>query len=77
MSAAGVSLEEARAAKSKAAAIFRKLVGEAAVGIEALGEGRYGLKVNLTSAPDRDASLPQEVDNVPVHVDVVGKIRKR
>ena len=70
-------LREARAAKSKAAQVFHALVGEVAVGIMPLGEGRFALKVNLTTAPDEGVSLPDEIEGVPVHVEVVGTIRKR
>jgi hypothetical protein len=71
------SLREAQAAKGKAAQVFHALVGEVAVGIMPLGEGRYGLKVNLTTPPDEGVCLPDEIEGVPVHVEVVGRIRKR
>ncbi len=74
----GVSLKSARAAKQRAAQVFVPLVGEeVAVGITCLGDDRYALKVNLTSEPDKDVELPDEVEGVPVQVEVVGKIRKR
>ena len=71
------SLRKAQAAKGKAAQVFGALVGEVAVGIMPLGEGRFGLKVNLTSAPDEGVSLPDQIEGIPVHVEVVGRIRKR
>ncbi len=71
------TLEQARAAKQKAAIVFRDIVGDVAVGITSLGGDAYGLKVNLTSPPDEGVTLPTEVDGVPVQIDVVGKIRKR
>jgi len=74
---AGVSLEDARGAKSKAAHVFQELVGDAAVGIVALGDDRYGLKINLTTSPGKDIVLPQEIEGVPVQIEIVGKIRKR
>ncbi len=74
----GVCLESARAAKKRAAQIFVPLVGEeVAVGITRLGEDRFALKVNLTSEPGQDVELPDEIEGVPVQVEVVGKIRKR
>jgi hypothetical protein len=74
----GVSLESARAAKQRAAQVFLPLVGEeVAVGITRLDHDHFCLKINLTSAPDRDVELPDEVEGVPVQVEVVGKIRKR
>lgn len=73
----GFPLERVRAAKPKAAAVFRDLVGEVAVGIAPLGDGLFGLKVNLTVSPAPEVELPREVDGVPVVVEVVGPIRKR
>ncbi len=74
----GVSLESARAAKRRAAQVFVPLVGEeVAVGITRLDNDCFCLKINLTSAPDPDVELPDEVEGVPVQVEVVGKIRKR
>lgn len=74
----GVCLKSARAAKERAAQIFLPLVGEeVAVGITRLGEDSFALKVNLTSEPGQDVELPDEIEGVPVQVEVVGKIRKR
>lgn len=72
----GVNLDDARAAKGEALEVFRELVGEVSVGIKGLGQGRYGLKVNLTAAPEEDVSLPDEINGVPVQVEIVGRIRK-
>jgi hypothetical protein len=68
------TLEEARAAKSKATALLAALpvVG---VGITRIGDG-YGLKVNL-SAKVADDAIPHHVDGVPIKMEVVGKIGKR
>ena len=68
------SLEEARAAKRRAAQILRALplVG---IGITRVGEG-YGLKVNLSRSVSPD-QLPKDVDGVPIHSEVVGSIGKR
>ena len=74
----GVSLEAARAAKQRAAEVFGPLVGdEVAVGITRLDDEGFCLKVNLTSEPGRGVTLPDEVEGVPVQVEVVGRIRKR
>ncbi|HTN76632.1 MAG TPA: hypothetical protein VL096_15335 [Pirellulaceae bacterium] len=73
----GVSLEAARAAKAKTKELFHTLVGDVAVGIVPLANAKYGLKVNLTTAPDAGVSLPDEVLGVPVQVEVVGTISKR
>lgn len=72
----GASLKVAQAAKLKACEVFESLVGEVAVGLVPMGKGLYGLKVNLTTAPDESISLPHEIQGVPVQVEVVGKIRK-
>ncbi len=74
----GVSLELARAAKQRVAQVFVPLVGEeVAVGITRLGEDSFALKVNLTLEPGPDVELPDEIEGVPIQVEVVGKIRKR
>ncbi len=74
----GVSLESARAAKRRAAQVFVPLVGEeVAVGITRLDDDCFCLKINLTAEPDQDVELPDEVEGVPVQVEVVGKIRTR
>ena len=74
----GVSLDSARAAKKRAAQVFVPLVGEeVAVGIMCVAKDRFALKVNLTCEPSEEVILPDEVDGVPVQVEVVGKIYKR
>ena len=72
----GANLKKAQAAKSKAARVFHGLVGEVAVGIMPLGHGRFGLKVNLTTAPDAGVALPEKIEGVPVQIEIVGTIRK-
>lgn len=69
------TLEEARAAKVHAREVFEPLARVAGVGITRVADG-YGVKVNLTTAPDPGVELPDEVDGVPVRVEVVGVIRK-
>jgi hypothetical protein len=68
------TLDEARAAKSKAVAILAALpvVG---VGVTRIGDG-YGLKVNLSENVAADA-VPGDVDGVPIKTEVVGEIRRR
>jgi hypothetical protein len=74
----GVALQTAQAAKPRASQQFATLVGEeVAVGIVRLGDEGFGLKVNLTAEPPETVTLPDEVEGVPVEVEVVGKIRKR
>ena len=71
------NLKEAQAAKSRAAKVFGDLVGDVAIGIMKLGDDRFGLKVNLTEEPAEGLSLPDEIEGVPVTVEVVGRIRKQ
>ncbi len=70
-----VSIEQARAAKAKALATFRRLGKVAGVGITYI-DGGYGIKVNLTEEPAPGTVLPDHVDGVPVRVEIVGAIRK-
>ncbi len=70
------TLAQARAAKVKVLAAFRDDRSVVGVGITRIGEG-YGVKLNLESPPAPEAVLPDEVDGVPVRVEVVGSIRKR
>ena len=74
----GVSLESARAAKPAVVKVFTPLVGEdVSVGIMRIGDEQFGLKVNLTTQPDASVELPDEVEGVPVAVEVVGTMSKR
>jgi hypothetical protein len=68
------TLEQARAAKTKAAALLAAfpVVG---IGLTRIGEG-YGLKVNL-SENSADNTVPLHADGVPIKTEVVGEIRKR
>jgi hypothetical protein len=70
------TLDEARKAKSRALAIFAPLASVVGVGITRIGDG-YGLKVNLEAKPPADTPLPDDVDGVPVQVEVVGRPRPR
>jgi hypothetical protein len=69
------TLEQARSARAKAREIFSQFGTIAGVGITRGSDGSYGLKVNLTTRPDADASVPHDVAGVPVEIDVVGRIR--
>jgi len=70
------TLDEARAAKSRAQEVFEALVEVVGIGITRVGNG-YGLKVNLLAPPPAGAVLPSEVDGVPVRLEVVGQPTKR
>jgi hypothetical protein len=69
------TIEQARAAKARALALFERLAPVVGVGITRIGDG-YGLKVNLRELPP-GAALPDAVEGVPVKVEVVGPIRAR
>jgi hypothetical protein len=75
-SGAGCTLEEARAAKKAALRVFERLTQVSGIGITRHGPG-YGLKINVGSPLPKTATVPQEVEGVPVRIEVVGPIRKR
>jgi len=68
------TLDEVRAAKPRALAVFESLATVVGVGITRVGEG-YGLKVNLREAVADGTPLPTEVDGVPVRIAVTGQPR--
>ena len=65
------TLEEVRAVKPRALAVFEALAPVVGLGITRVGDG-YGLKVNLQVAPTSGTVLPADVEGVPVRVEVVG-----
>ncbi len=70
------TLDEARAAKAKAAKLLAKHPLVNGIGITRI-DGKYGIKVNLVrEAPDVE-SLLEGVRPVPVRLEVVGPIRAR
>jgi hypothetical protein len=69
----GVTLERAQAAKAKLAAVLAGRPELRGIGIAVLDCG-YGVKVNLTRRPE-DLTVPDDVDDVPVIIDIVGTIR--
>jgi hypothetical protein len=71
-----VSIEQARAAKESAKALLAALPGVVGVGITKVGED-YALKLNLREPLPAGVSAPDRIDDVPVRVEVVGKITKR
>jgi hypothetical protein len=70
------TLDQARAAKAKVLAVFGHDPSVVGVGITPIDEG-YGVKLNLGPQHTREASLPCEVDGVPVRVEVVRSSRIR
>jgi hypothetical protein len=69
-------LEAARAAKAKALRVFQRFAPVCGVGLTRR-RGVHCIKVNLEVEPASPEELPDEIDNVPVIVHVVGKIRKQ
>jgi hypothetical protein len=69
----GATLERSQAAKATIAAALTGRPELRGIGIAVLDCG-YGVKVNLSSRP-ADLSLPDEVDGVPIIIDIVGTIR--
>ena len=67
-------LDEARAAKERAKAIFAGKASVVGIGITRVGDG-YGVKVNLDAPPATDAEFPETIDGVPIRIEVVGPIR--
>ena len=71
-----ISLEQARAAKESAKALLAALPGVVGVGITKIGED-YALKVNLREPLPPGVSAPEWIGDVPVRVEMVGRITKR
>ena len=69
------TLDEARAAKRKAAVRLARVPQVNGIGVVRLRAG-YGLKVNLAEAVAA-GTVPEAVDGVPLQVAVVGRIRRR
>ncbi len=69
------TLDAARDAKGPALEVFGRLADVAGIGITRFDDG-FGLKVNLTQEPEPGVELPQEVNGVPVRIEVVGRLRK-
>jgi hypothetical protein len=67
------TLEQARAAKRKLADRLQDNAEVRGIGIAVLDDG-YGVKVNFAIRP-ASGVVPDDVDGVPVVVDVVGSIR--
>jgi hypothetical protein len=71
-----ISLEHARAAKESAKVLLASLPGVVGVGITKLRDD-YAIKVNLREPLPTGVSAPERIGDVPVCLDVVGKITKR
>ena len=71
-----ISLEQARAAKESAKVLLAALPGVVGVGITKAGKD-YALKVNLREPLPAGVSAPERIGDVPVKVEVVGRISRR
>ena len=69
----GATLDQARAAKEKMRTALAHRPEVTGIGITRHGAG-YAVKVDLARAC---ADVPPEVGGVPVHTEIVGRIRKR
>ncbi|HET8797321.1 MAG TPA: hypothetical protein VFO89_06530 [Thermoanaerobaculia bacterium] len=67
----GATLEQAYAAKAKMRELLADLPVLSALGIAVLADG-FGVKVNLSRLPAR--AIPDQIDGVPVVIDIVGRI---
>ena len=69
----GATLEEARAAKKRVREALADRPEVTGVGITRHGDG-YAVKVDLAKPC---AAVPPEMGGVPVHAEIVGRVRKR
>ena len=69
-------LDAAREAKEKAKTIFSRHGTVNGIGLTRMGE-RYAVKVNFESEPRDPASMPREIEGVPVVVQVIGPLHKQ
>jgi hypothetical protein len=69
-------LDAAREAKEKAKMIFSRHGTVNGIGLTRMGE-RYAVKVNFESEPHDQASMPREIEGVPVVVQVIGTLHKQ
>jgi hypothetical protein len=70
------TIEAARAAKPKARRLLRRHGVIVGIGLTRLGAG-YAVQVNLESPPQDEDAVPVSVDDVPIVVKVVGRVRKQ
>lgn len=67
------TLDEARNAKTRLMELLRDHPHMTGVGIMRLGEG-YAVKVNFAVAQAGAQTLPNEIDGVPICVEITGEI---
>ena len=71
-----ISLERARAAKKTALQRFKKLASLTGVGITRV-DGEYAVKLNLSEPIEPGVTFPDDINGVPLCVEVTGTIRPR
>lgn len=71
-----VSLERAQAAKKTALKRFKNLETVTGIGITRV-RGEYAVKLNLSEPVSQGVSLPEEIDGVPLRIEVTSTIRPR
>jgi len=72
----GADINTARRAKAKVLSLFGNLAQVNGIGIGRVEDG-YCVKINLNEYPPEAVRLPDDIDGVPVQVEVVGRIVKR
>lgn len=71
-----ISLEKAESAKKAALQRFEALTTVTGVGITRLN-GAYAVKLNLSEPVKPGVKLPEEIEGVPLKVEVTGRLRPR
>jgi len=69
-------LTHAREAKEKAKQIFPRYGTVQGIGLTRRGTG-YAVKVNFAAEPGDRSRMPQQIADVPVVVEVVGRLHKQ
>ena len=72
----GISIDQARDAKESAKRVLAGVPGIVGVGLTKIGDD-YAVKVNVREELPKGVSVPKQIAGVPVHVEVVGTVRKR
>jgi len=69
------TLEQARAAKRKAKELLQAFTMVNGIGVTS-GPSGYAVKVNLERSTTPGEQIPEEIDGVPVVIEIVGPISK-
>lgn len=71
-----ITLERAQAAKKATLRRFKNVASVTGVGITRV-EGEYAVKLNLSEPLAPEVSVPDDVDGVPLKIEVTGNVRRR